>query len=424
MAVSQKHKGFKWTVGDASNPTLALLVDNDSRALHIAEAADGDTDWNVSADTHPTVYIHSATTPATDYIKVYHDATIGYVDIVGGTTLRLLIAGTAEIDLTASAFSPAVTDSNALGTTDLMWADLFLASGGVVNFNNGNVTLTHSAAKLDIAGGDVTIASGTGLNVGSVTQLTLSDGDGATNLIPEVQALGVGTAFAGGVVAAATFNATNTRAVSPKIALVKGAAATQVATTAVADDEVIGSIIAYGSDSADFETPVGSIEFVVEDSGGPGAGAIGGSIEFNTTADGGETLTKALTLTQAQTARFAGRLMETMSVTDVDAQNNTLSVAQIAGGIVVHTSVTAGGTVTTDTAANIIAGSSGIGVMDANGQCISCHYINDGTQVLTLAGDTGVTIADTGQTIAADEAALLVFRRVSGTTVTCYILGA
>ena len=31
-----------------------------------------------------------------------------------------------------------------------MWSDLFLASGSVVNFNNGNVTVTHSAAALTI----------------------------------------------------------------------------------------------------------------------------------------------------------------------------------------------------------------------------------------------------------------------------------
>ena len=65
----------------------------------------------------------------------------------------------------------------------------------------------------------------------------------------------------------------------------------------MADNEVVGSIIAYASDGADFETPVAAIEFVVDDAGGPGAGAIGGSLEFYTTADGGETLTKRLTIT-------------------------------------------------------------------------------------------------------------------------------
>ena len=120
----------------------------------------------------------------------------------------------------------------------------------------------------------------------------------------------------------------------------------------------------------------------------------------------------------------SGRLIEALSATDVDAQNGTLSAAQIAGGIVVHTSATGGGTVTTGTALAIIAGNAGVGALKNDGECIKCYYINDGTQVLTLAGGTDVTISDTGQTIGADEAALLIFRRTSATEVTCYVLGA
>ena len=125
----------------------------------------------------------------------------------------------------------------------------------------------------------------------------------------------------------------------------------------------------------------------------------------------------------AFTATGQSRVREVMTATDVDAQNNTLTVAQIVGGIVVHTSVTGGGTVTTDTAANIIAGSGGVGALTANGQTIEVNYINDGTQVLTFAGGTNVTVADTGQTVTADEAAKVLFLRTSATAVTCYIIG-
>lgn len=168
------------------------------------------------------------------------------------------------------------------------------ASAGTLTLYAPNGALTLSPTS------DVVIGSGKGLLTGSTSQLTISNGDGATDLIPELQGLGVGTAFAGGALALATFNTTNTRAVAPRIALVKGAAATQVATTAVADDEVVGAIMAFSSDGTDFETPVGSIEFVVDDAGGPGAGAIGGSIEFYSTADGGEVLTKAFTIDNVQ----------------------------------------------------------------------------------------------------------------------------
>jgi len=113
-----------------------------------------------------------------------------------------------------------------------------------------------------------------------------------------------------------------------------------------------------------------------------------------------------------------------MTATDVDAQTNTLTVAQIVGGIVVHTSVTGSGTVTTDTAVNIIAGSNGDGILTNVGDTEICYYINDGDQTLTFAGGTDVTVADTGQTVAANESAILLFRKTAATTVTMYVIGA
>jgi hypothetical protein len=50
------------------------------------------------------------------------------------------------------ALSPSANDGGALGSTALMWSDLFLASGAVLNWNNGDVTLTHSANTLAFAG--------------------------------------------------------------------------------------------------------------------------------------------------------------------------------------------------------------------------------------------------------------------------------
>lgn len=72
---------------------------------------------------------------------------------------------------------PAASDGAALGSTTLMWSDLFLASGAVINFNNGDVTLTHSANTLAFAGAssgytfDAVIAPATsdGAALGSTT---------------------------------------------------------------------------------------------------------------------------------------------------------------------------------------------------------------------------------------------------------------
>jgi len=109
----------------------------------------------------------------------------------------------------------------------------------------------------------------------------------------------------------------------------------------------------------------------------------------------------------------------TMSATNVDAQNNTITAAQIAGGLVVHTSVTGAGTATSDTAANLVAA-----LLGANDDCVACYYVNDGDQTVTFAGGTGVTVADAGQTVAENESAILIFRRTSATAVSLYVFGA
>lgn len=91
----------------------------------------------------------------------------------------------------SAAATPVTNDGAALGNTTLQWSDLFLASGGVINFNNGDVTITHSADLLTIGGGglkingDLAFGSGskikTSTSAGNTFLITARDVDGASD---------------------------------------------------------------------------------------------------------------------------------------------------------------------------------------------------------------------------------------------------
>lgn len=64
---------------------------------------------------------------------------------IGGTTPSTAVFTTLQVNTNAN---PDANDGAGLGTGALGWSDLFLASGGIINWANGNATLTHSTGLL------------------------------------------------------------------------------------------------------------------------------------------------------------------------------------------------------------------------------------------------------------------------------------
>ena len=145
------------------------------------------------------------------------------------------------------------------------------------------------ADNLSIAGSDVSIADGIGLIVGNTAQVAMGE------VTSEVQILG--TTETDASLAIGLWSTTD--ALSPSLKFVKGAHATiGTHTTTVADNEELGKIQAYGSDTADSDTLSSEIAFNIDDDG-VGAGTLGGEILLKTSGKDG-TLDTAVTIDSSQ----------------------------------------------------------------------------------------------------------------------------
>ena len=101
----------------------------------------------------------------TPYTALYLDnsATNGGAIYFDAGTTEFLKSNAAGTDLAIGGFtslSPSTNDGCALGLSGTAFSDLFLASGSIINFNVGDITLTHSTNLLTLGGGDFTIDAG------------------------------------------------------------------------------------------------------------------------------------------------------------------------------------------------------------------------------------------------------------------------
>ena len=141
----------------------------------------------------------------------------------GGTAWEAFTPGssgatTALDNLASVAINAALvlgtSDAFALGSATKMWSDLFLASGAVINFNNGDVTLTHSAGVLTLGGtatlalgsNSITMSGSIGVTGTRVTKLWATDIE-STNM-PTVGGTSIAATFA--PIASPTFTGTVT----------------------------------------------------------------------------------------------------------------------------------------------------------------------------------------------------------------------
>ncbi|MFA5898366.1 MAG: hypothetical protein WC829_04555 [Hyphomicrobium sp.] len=146
--------------GDVANLTLTATDGASDEARNMVVNITGaiTAARNVVVPTAEKVYLAKNSTTG-GFAVTFKTAAGTGVSVLPGTSQWVycdgtnVVAGLVDLQtLSLTALSPTTTDGLALGTTSLMWGDLFLASGGVINWNNGDVTVTHSANTLAFAG--------------------------------------------------------------------------------------------------------------------------------------------------------------------------------------------------------------------------------------------------------------------------------
>jgi len=108
----------------------------------------------------------------TDLAAIEELSGTGVLERTGANTwaLRLVDGGNA-------AWSPQTADGLALGTSELPWADLFLSVGGVLDWGNGDVTITHAANALTFAGAGSGYVFDAPLKLPSGSKIDFAGGD-------------------------------------------------------------------------------------------------------------------------------------------------------------------------------------------------------------------------------------------------------
>lgn len=94
--------------------------------------------------------------------------------VADGSSAIVACNGTAWFTVTVSSFTnlPASNDAAALGASGTAWSDLFLASGGVINWDAGDVTITHSAGALTFGGASSGYTFDAALSIGTSAAMT------------------------------------------------------------------------------------------------------------------------------------------------------------------------------------------------------------------------------------------------------------
>ena len=96
----------------------------------------------------------------------------------GGSGATVALDNLSSVAINA-ALVLGTSDAFALGSTSKQWSDLFLAEGGVINWDNGDATLTQVGNNVTLAGADLNVTTGVIYGDGTTANILITTGGGA-----------------------------------------------------------------------------------------------------------------------------------------------------------------------------------------------------------------------------------------------------
>ena len=97
-------------------------------------------------------------------LKIGRDSTDLIDFATADNVIGFRVGNNDEMKLNTTSLQPATSNGLALGASNRQWSDLFLAEGGVINFDNGDVTLTQTGNNLTMAGGSLSASGDFGVS--------------------------------------------------------------------------------------------------------------------------------------------------------------------------------------------------------------------------------------------------------------------
>lgn len=194
-------------------------------------------------------------------------------------------ANTALSNLAAVAINTslllATTDTGALGDATHHWSDLFLAEGGVINWDGGDVTLTQTGNVLSVSGGVFT-------------------NNAAVAYGRDGQNLETNTSADNGGVALNTWWASNQ---GVHLDLNRSRSDNIGTHTILQDDDIVGAVMFRASDGVGF---IAAAAIRVDIDGTPGANDMPGRLTLCTTAAGASSVTDRLSVDNGGVVNIGG----------------------------------------------------------------------------------------------------------------------